>query len=357
MSNIILKLGTWWLLICIFNGLKGQDPQFSQFYNSSLYYNPATAGISQDLRYSVAYRNLWSNIPGDLSSYFFSVDYQWTKRNVGVGFLMFSDNEGLYNLRTQRLELVYSYRIQSHNKMLQFGMSLFSLNMKDFKNEDFVFTGQLDPVYGIVQQNSFVLDEIESVVYPDWNIGLVYRQNFKRPRLTPTIGISASHIFRPNISFLDDRIRLPVKYVVYSSFLTRITFNTDNVWERKRVFLNPGFVYEHQDPFQTFTIGSGFDVYPLRFGLWFRTKNFLSEVHKFNSVIVHAGIVIPIALNHNIMLDYSYDSTISELEFSSGGAHEITLIYNVSLPERKKMVDCFVEWWRAGQGIMHHSKK
>ncbi len=34
----------------------------------------------------------------------------------------------------------------------------------------------------------------------------------------------------------------------------------------------------------------------------------------------------------------------------AGGAHEITLIYNISLPERKGAVECYKEWWREVRG-------
>ncbi len=356
MNGMTSKIYLAGLLFFLFKGLAAQDPQFSQFFNSSLYYNPATAGLTQDLRFSSSYRNLWNNIPGDLSTYFISADYQWSEKNIGIGMLMLSDNEGLHHLRTQRFELVYSYRIQSRDRMLQFGMSAFSINLKDFKDDNFVFTDQLDPIHGVVQPSSFVQDEIEPVVYPDWNIGMVYRQNVKGRRMTPTVGLSASHIFRPNISFANNEVRLPVKYVIHSNLLTRFTIFDDDVWKRKFVFMNPGFVYEYQDPFQTLTIGSGFDVYPFRFGIWFRNQGFISSTDAFNSVIMHAGIVIPVFLNHNLILDYTYDSTVSKLEFASGGAHEITLIYNISLPKRKHAVPCFNEWWRVGKGMAHYKK-
>ena len=339
-------------MIFSFSVLEGQDPQFSQFYNSSLYYNPATAGISSDLRFSSTYRNLWSRIPGDLSTYFISVDYQWSKKNIGVGFLMLNDNEGFHRIRTSRVELIYSYRVlQDRDKMLQLGMSVFSINLRDFQNSDFVFTDMLDPIHGVVRQSSFLKDEVEPVIYPDWNAGLVYRQNLNLYRMTPTIGISASHILRPNISFVNNVVRLPVKIVVNTSLLTQVTFNKGKVGKTRIAFLNPGFVYEYQRPFQTFTLGTGFDVDPFRFGMWFRNRSFFSDdVYKFNSIIMHAGIVLSNASNHDLILDYTYDSTISKLEFAAGGAHEITLIYNISLPERKGAVECYKEWWKELRG-------
>lgn len=356
-SPITLFMGV--MLICVAMGVQGQDPQFSQFYNSSIYYNPATAGLTQDLRFNTSYRDLWTSIPGDLSTYFFSMDYQWTDKNVGLGLLMMNDNEGLHNLRTQRLELVYSYRIQSRNRMLQFGMSAISLNVRDLQNDEFVFTDQLDPIHGVVQQSAFVPGQLDPKVYPDWNVGLVYRQNFSRNQryfLTPTIGFSASHIFRPNVSLINDKVRLPVKYLVHSSILTRFAFKGKDPFERKYAFLSPGFIFEYQNPFQTLSMGTGLDIYPFRFGLWFRNQSFLSSEIGYNSVIVLAGIVIPVSLNHNLILDYTYDSTVSQLEFSSGGAHELTLIYNISLPEKRKSLPCFREWWRPVMGMKHYSK-
>ncbi len=352
MKNKYLKLGLCGFMIFSFNILKCQDPQFSQFYNSSIYYNPATSGLTRDLRFSSTYRDLWSKIPGDLSTYFLSVDYQWSKKNIGIGFLMLSDNEGLNRIRTKRLELVYSYRVlQDKDKMLQLGMSVFSINMRDFRNSDFIFTDQLDPIRGVIRQSSFLNDEVEPVIYPDWNAGLVYRQNLNLYNITPTIGISASHILRPNISFVNNVFRLPVKYVVNANLLTKVVFNRGKADRTRIALLDPGFGYEYQKPFQTFTIGSGFDVEPLRFGMYFRNRSlFADDVYKFNSIIIHAGIVMSSSDNHDLIIDYTYDSTISKLEFASGGAHEITLTYNISLPERKGAVECYKEWWREVRG-------
>jgi type IX secretion system PorP/SprF family membrane protein len=348
-------LGLLSLFVSLFNGINAQDPQFSQFYNTSLYYNPASAGLFQDLRISSSYRNIWSNIPGDISTYFFSIDYQWTKKNIGLGLLMLSDNEGLNNLRTQRFELIYSYRIQSKYRLLQFGMSVFSINIRDLKNKDFVFVDQLDPVNGIVQESSFIHDKIEPKVYPDWNAGLIYMQTSRRHNFTQTYGFSASHIFTPNISLLNDKVNLPVKYVFHANFITQIVIHNNDIWKRKYAFIKPGFIYEYQNPLHTFTIGSGFDIYPIRLGTWFRNQSVTNKFN-FNSVIVLIGVVVPIYLNHNIIIDYTYDSTISKLEFASGGAHEITVTYNISLPDKKRAMPCFNEWWRAKAGFAHYSK-
>lgn len=337
------------MMIFSFLTLRGQDPQFSQFYNHSLYYNPAATGISRDLRFLSTYRNLWCKIPGDLSTYFISADYQWAEKKAGLGFLLLNDYEGLHHIKTTRAELTFSYRvIQEENTMLQFGMSVFSVNIRDFQTNGLIFSDQPDLTTRTVGQSTYITDDMEAKIYPDWNAGMVYRRNiFGKRKITPTIGFSISHILRPNISFINSIYRLPVKYVVNANLLTPVTINNHIIRGTRVIYLKPGFVYEYQNPFQSFTLGSDFDCNPFRFGMWFRNRNYFSDdIYKFNSIIVHAGFVLPLSPKHDLIIDYSYDSTVSKLEFAAGGAHEISIIYNISLPEKKAAVKCFTEWWR-----------
>lgn len=346
-------------------GLNAQDPQFSQFYNNMMYYNPATVGLTQDFRVTSTYRRLWKNIPGDLSSSFFTIDHQISNINTGLGFLMLNNSEGTENLRNQRFELFYSYRIPTGQySILQMGMTVFSLNVSDFTTDGLVFSDQLDPVHGDQGVTSFVKANEDPKVYPDWNIGIVFKKNFIRNRhyfLTPTVGYSWNHITRPNVSLVgNDEIRLESKHVVHFNALARMRFRSNNKMKRKEAFINPGIIYETQGPFKTMSLGSSFEFFPLRFGIWFRNNPYeSSEILNYNSVIILAGCVIPLVLNHNLIIDYTYDSTVSSLEFSSGGAHEVSLLYNISLPEKKRQADCpdFTEWWRPGRGLSYYNRK
>lgn len=360
-----LSIGPIYVSLCLFlagNSLFGQDPQFSQFFNNTMYYNPAVTGIDKDLRVSTAYRDLWKNIPGDLATYFISVDYQLTKKPIGLGLLMFNDQEGLHNLRTQRFETFFSYRFSCmKGNQTQLGISIISLNIRDISDDGFVFVDQLNPVHGVVQESSYISSFEDPKVYADWNFGFVTRQNFTRNRqffMTPTIGFSVSHLTRPNISLLEQDVRLPFKVVAHANVLTRVMINREKPWKRKMGLLNPGFIWERQGEFQTTTVGSGFDVYPVRLGAWFRNTDYSSaQSVRYNAIVLLAGVIVPLANHHNLIIDYTYDTTISHLEFASGGAHEIMVIYNLSLPEKKTDLDCpvFNEWWRLGKGTMRYT--
>src|ERR1700712_3953823 len=72
-----------------------QDHIYSQFYNAPNYLNPALNGqFDGDLRMNLIYRNQWSQIPGSLTYYTFSLDYQIPKFGGGVGLMITKSSEG-----------------------------------------------------------------------------------------------------------------------------------------------------------------------------------------------------------------------------------------------------------------------
>ena len=50
------------LLVLICEGVYAQDPQFSQYYASPIYHNPAFAGGAHAPRLIANYRNQWSSL-------------------------------------------------------------------------------------------------------------------------------------------------------------------------------------------------------------------------------------------------------------------------------------------------------
>jgi len=56
-------------LACSNNKIFGQDPQFSQYYASPLYLNPGLAGINQQGRAGVNYRNQWPSIDANFETF------------------------------------------------------------------------------------------------------------------------------------------------------------------------------------------------------------------------------------------------------------------------------------------------
>jgi type IX secretion system PorP/SprF family membrane protein len=63
-----------------------QDPQFTQFMNNKLIYNPGYAGTSDAICANVLYRQQWVNFPGFAKTTFVRLALSW-KRQLGAGNL------------------------------------------------------------------------------------------------------------------------------------------------------------------------------------------------------------------------------------------------------------------------------
>ncbi|MEZ5199282.1 MAG: type IX secretion system membrane protein PorP/SprF [Bacteroidales bacterium] len=77
------------VLIITFQGLFGQDQNYSQWFNNTLYYNPAYAGLYDGVRTHFNYRNQWTNLPYDFNSYNVAIDKQ-SEPGQGVSGLFFT---------------------------------------------------------------------------------------------------------------------------------------------------------------------------------------------------------------------------------------------------------------------------
>ena len=91
-----------------------QDIHFSQFYNSSLLINPATAGaFNGDLRANLNYRNQWNSIDSPFKTTAFSLEsqmlkYKWPNNYLGVGLSFFDDKAGDLNFGSSQTALTVS---------------------------------------------------------------------------------------------------------------------------------------------------------------------------------------------------------------------------------------------------------
>ena len=99
-------------------GLRAQDPHFSQFYANPLYLNPAFAGSNVCPRLVMNYRNQWPAIPGSYVTYNASFDMHFQALNGGLGVLFSSDRAGEGVLTTQQAALIYSVRIRVTQEFL-----------------------------------------------------------------------------------------------------------------------------------------------------------------------------------------------------------------------------------------------
>ena len=311
----------------------GQDPNYSQFFNTPLYYNPAFTGISKGLNVRFSFRDQWPNLPVDFKSYYFSADLG--DRNLpgagGLGLIINSNNEGIGFIHNFGIALSVSVRIPIFDFLVsQVGIKG-GVVQKSVNWDDFVFSDELDERYGVNSGNlntDFINPDYNSRVYPDFGAGGLLQFTSEDSKVTFTTGFAVDHIFQPDESFLSTgESKVPRKFVIQADAAIAtnrsITANKNSRGWDDPVKLNPGIIYQSQGQSKSLAVGLNLSKYNFYLGAWFRST---VSRHASNAMIFMAGYRYYFNTEMNIKFFYSYDLQIGGNLQETGGAHEISLI-------------------------------
>jgi len=313
-------------LLFISSFLTGQDVQFTQFYANKLYLAPSFAGAVQQDRISLSYRNQWPEIPGAFVTYSFSYDHYFSNFNSGVGFLFLRDLAGSGELSTTDFGVQYSYDIKINN-LWHVRPGIHFLYMQTGLNFDkLIWNDQLSPSGTTPTIEQPTLNSKGDVDFA--TSALVYSDKH-------WLGVTVDHMLKPKNSLYDNETNVPLKVSVFGG--TQIF--------RKGRLLNPideslsvAFLFKTQDNYYQNDLGLYWYKQPLVLGFWYRGIPIISDEKVGDAVAFLAGYKI-----ENFSIGYSYDFTVSKLLSSTGGAHEVSLIYEFKTTRDKKkkhMVPC-----------------
>ncbi len=307
-------------LILISSGrLYAQDPQFSQFYAAPLYLNPSLAGSTELTRVGLNYRNQWPAINANFVTYSAYIDHYFIDYNSGVGLLVTTDREGLAGLNNTSIALQYSYQVRlSSQWSLRAGLE----GSYVWRSLDFgrlVFGDQLD-FTGIVNgQTAENFNSDFNVRFFDFAAGaMIYNGNF-------WFGFAAHHLLTPNQSLISSADPLPRKFSGHAGYKIPLkTAAKSNPWGTREVSITPTFLYKMQGDFSQFDIGAYLTYEPLVFGASYRGI----PINSVDGIMNNESLIFLVGFTANgLNIGYSYDVTISNLGFRSGGAHELSLSY------------------------------
>ncbi len=305
--------------------LKGQAPQFSQFYATPLYLAPSFAGGTDGTRAVANFRNQWPEIPGAFVTYAFSLDHYFHNYNSGLGLLVFRDQAGSGRLATTNIGLLYSYTIQvNHNWTIKPGVHfLYSQRSVDFYRH--VFGDQLN-IDGPNNPTTMMPEPMDQVGYFDASSSvLAYTGNFWG-------GLNVDHLFRPDQSMTYQEARIPMKFSLFGGY--RFTYG-GRYFEEASESISLAVLYKNQKKFNQLDAGIYWSKDPISLGLLYRgIPVFNNHVHGiFNNDAVAALIGLR---TENLRIGYSYDFTISRLISNTGGSHEVSLIYHFNQGPRDR---------------------
>ena len=314
--------------------LKAQDPQFSQFYAAPLYIAPSFAGGTDGSRVVMSYRNQWPSIPGAFVTYAFSFDHYFHNYRSGAGILISRDQAGTGNLANNTATLMYSYNFQlDHRWTMRPGVS-FSYSERSLDFYRLTFGDQLN-LNGIHDPSTFnPVQPIDRVGYFDATSSLMTYSDFA------WAGLTVDHLMRPNQSMVEgQKSRIPMKFSVFGGY--RFDYGGRLMGDRGES-ISLAVLYRTQGKYNQLDHGIYWSIRPIYLGVLYRGIHiFNNNVHGlFNNDAVVAMFGLR---TNNFRIGYSYDMTVSRLVNSTGGSHEISLIYqfNQGPPNKKpKTLPC-----------------
>lgn len=307
------------MLLCFTHYSYAQDPQFSQFYATGLYTNPAFAGSSGNLRASMAARSQYVAIDRNFRTGFVSLDANISSLNGGVGFVAVSDVAGDGFLTSNMYSGVYSYYIPISRKVSMRAAIQGGVIQKRYDFNQFRFGDQIDDRLGFVNPTNELRGR-EQVMLPNFSTGfLIYSKQF-------FAGLASHNLAEPNQSFYfqnsnDLQYKLPRRYTAHAGANIYVTKERN---EDDRTYISPNILFMQQRNFNQLNLGFLVKRQALTIGAWFRQTSNNSD-----ALIGLIGLRF-----EKFRIGYSFDATLSNARTATVGSHELTMVFELKLPKK-----------------------
>jgi len=291
--------------------LKGQDPEFSQFYANPLYLNPAFTGTNALPRVILGYRNQYPKQGNTYVTYNLTYDKFVNSTHGGIGF------QTMYDVQLNGVisSLYTSFLYAEHftvNDRLFFSMALQTgFIYKQFNITGLIFPGMIDQGTGTISGNTPLMTENGQRLMPDISFGIVGEFD------DTYFGLALHHLTQPDQSVItgDQVGRLPIKITLHAGAKGH-DFHRGLL--SREFTLSPNVVYQQQGSFKQINAGLYMKEDWLTFGLWYRNNLSIRP----NSLVAMAGYQ-----TEKFQFGYSFDYSLSNISVYSYGSHEISLIF------------------------------
>lgn len=296
-----------------------QDPQFTQFMNNKLIYNPGYAGTSDAICANVLYRQQWVNFPGAPKTGLLSFDMPIGSLPLGIGLNVMSDQIGFSKTLFARLALSFKRQIGPGN--LGIGIDGGILQQQ--------FSGTwVTPDGSSVKDNA--IPDYTSGTYPqgtnpglnkltyDLGFGIYYGIANRM-----YVGISSTHLAAQDIKASSD-----VKYALARHYYI-VGGYTFDLGQGSKHAIQPNIKVKSDaastqlDANLTYIFDRSLSI-----GVTYRLQDAIAPMigYRFNKGSLNG-----------LRAGYSYDLTMSKIKGYSSGTHEISLGYCFNVKKPKKV--------------------
>lgn len=315
------KIITLILLVVNTGNAWSQDVSISQFMANPLFTNPAFTGSNLAPRATIMYRNQWPSTHCNFESYSASYDQNLEILNSGFGVSYMTNKIGGDALITALMSAYYAYQFHpSENLIIDLGIrgTYFQKRLNFSRVHS---SAVYDTIYSMIGTGEGLPKS--SVKNGDVSVGALfgYKDTFFG-------GISAEHLNTPNISFYegDTLTNLGIKTSFFAG--ANIDLRKKNMRGTDYVpfILTPTIYYQGRTGFQQLSIGSYLSRGSVFISGWYRLD--------FNN---DAALIAMVGAQYKeLILGYSFDYSLSSDTTFNGGAHEITLSYQISNDKNQK---------------------
>lgn len=297
--------------------VKAQDVGFSQFYAAPLYLNPAFAGQTECGRIGLQYRNQWPGVEKAFRTYKLSYDQHLPAINSGYGFQLMQDQHGAGVFNRTALAAYFASQVRlglrsSLSAGIKLGALQDALNWEALKFPDKLLngtTGELPP-------------DVTTRFSPDFGAGLLFSWDEYL-----FAGISADHFNRPYLSMFAQDIRtLPIRWTLHAGWNIYASQKGYAGRNDESLLIQPNMLFLQQGAFRQLNAGIYVSKYPFVAGSWFR--------HTFKTADA-LQVMIGLAVD-KFIVGYSYDITVSGIGLNAGGAHEVSLSWELCIERETK---------------------
>jgi type IX secretion system PorP/SprF family membrane protein len=309
------------LFLGIGNNLFAQDAQFTQFFNTPVYINPALTGTTEQWRANLLHRSQWLAMDAQFISTNLSGEFNAVALRTGFGFLLTHDLAGKDRFLNTSVSGLVSHLIPLGKWNVKLGAQFTgSYQSRDFSN--LVFVSQLlrdePPVWeGANAANRWIFDASGG--------GVAYNKTF-------WAGFAMHHLNTPNISdYYNGFSAMPMRISLHggANFSFKSGYN--------KIKLMPAVLLKLQGASKQLDINTrlAFDNFPLILGAYYRDL-VIGNVYR-DALAFSTGWKFG-----DFTATYSYDITISGLTPASGGSHEISIVFETATKAHKQFygVEC-----------------
>ncbi|MDP1728537.1 MAG: PorP/SprF family type IX secretion system membrane protein [Bacteroidota bacterium] len=306
------------LLFCI--NSKAQDPVFSNFFTNRLFLNPAFAGDDGPGRVRAAslHRNIFRPMRGPMNATNFGLDYGLCNANIGIGLLAGNETQGDGFLSSNHAGIVLSVKkdlTRNCYGTLGFQMSYMSQSV-DWNQ--FIFSDQLDPVYGVTMNSTNQNMNRQFSNQKDMSLGaLVKWWDWKRVN---TLGINFSHApSRTNVGYLSN-YQIPVRASLHYGFFYKPNPSIPDNAKELQVRI------DKQDKFIISIINFNWYINDkIAVGSGFRASFYNSQALKNTQNALFNVSLLP---TQNIKILASYEASFGGINLAGGGnSFELGIIF------------------------------